>query len=1069
MNSSRPHARSAHFNAESPHDTAGGPSAGPRFRPLFRTAPGRVFALAGLVASGLAGTSAVLLASAQTAGAATPSPTCTSATCTVTFSETGAPVTWDVPDGASPLNVTLYGADGGLADGGGDRGSGGEVQAAVSASNGTALTISVGGTASFNSAGYNGGGKGETDSGAGGGATDLYEGATPVLVAGGGGGAGENLGSNGGGGGNADNPGGPGATLLADGATLGGGGGGGAGAQNLGGLGGPGGAVSGTSTCNPSTLTAGSSGNPGVAGAGGGGALDAGGGGGGGGGGYYGGGQGGGDALDGCGNQSATGGGGGGSSYTGGPGVSGVTVNDTPSFQASSLSGNGEAVISYGDPVATSRPSFDAVSGQALVVPAASGLLSAAAGTAGPPRDTLAVSLRSATTFQGGTVTLDGNGDGGFTYSPPANFTGTDTFSYTVTDTTDGAGDYATGTASIQVSPALQVTTSSVPGGQYGVSYDQSMGAAGGNGPYTWSVALGSLPTGLKLSPSGLISGTPTAPGTFGFSVKATDSSIPTAFSATQALSVTIAAAPLKITASSPAMAYGGVAPAITPIYDGFLNSDTAASLTTAPNCSTTATSSSPVGNYSSTCSGAFDPNYDITYANGSVSVGTALLAITANSTTMTYGGTVPVITATYGGFANGDSPASLSTPPTCSSGATNSSPVGTYPAICTEAVDPNYAIGYTAGTVTVTPAPLVITASNGSMTEGGPVPAITPVYGGWVNGDNAASLGTAPTCSTTATSSSLPGTYPATCRGAVGSNNAISYVAGTVTVNAASSGAPPAGTPSVGGTTGTPATGTPTTGTPAGEQTPAAFPHAWLSYPNGAVVNFAGQDYVFAGGRAFVTTGKSFGAIEKVDHAKAMSAPVGATAPTTVTPRSGTLITTWPVTGDPTIYVAGTDGQLHGFSTSGQFAKDGYDAALVVTVPSLGDASIGSTAGAEGAAANALATRADGAVVSSSGAFYVFAGGRAFSVPSAAALAKLRAADPARTLSGSVGAADTRAVIAGGVLLTASGRVYVSYQGVLYPFKRMAQLLADGYAGTAAVPVPGTGGLSVVTSYSGT
>jgi hypothetical protein len=54
-------------------------------------------------------------------------------------------------------------------------------------------------------------------------------------------------------------------------------------------------------------------------------------------------------------------------------------------------------------------------------------------------------------------------------------------------------------------------------------------------------------------------------------------------------------------------------------------------------------------------------------------------------------------------------------------------------------------------------------------------------------------------------------------------------------------------------------------------------------------------------------------------------------------------------------------------------------------------------------------------------------------------------------------------------VLLTASGRVYVSYPGALYPFKSMAQLVADGYAGTAGVPVPGAGGLGIVATYTGT
>ena len=54
--------------------------------------------------------------------------------------------------------------------------------------------------------------------------------------------------------------------------------------------------------------------------------------------------------------------------------------------------------------------------------------------------------------------------------------------------------------------------------------------------------------------------------------------------------------------------------PTITPTYAGFVNGDDASSLTTAPTCSTTATSSSPVGSYPSSCSGAVDANYTISY-----------------------------------------------------------------------------------------------------------------------------------------------------------------------------------------------------------------------------------------------------------------------------------------------------------------------------------------------------------------------------------------------------------------------------------------------------------------------
>jgi hypothetical protein len=87
--------------------------------------------------------------------------------------------------------------------------------------------------------------------------------------------------------------------------------------------------------------------------------------------------------------------------------------------------------------------------------------------------------------------------------------------------------------------------------------------------------------------------------------------------------------------------------------------------------------------------------------------------------------------------------------------------------------------------TLTVSPAgALTITASSGTMTYGGTVPTISPSGSGFVNGDTIASLTTQPTCSTTATSTSLPGTYPSSCSGAVDANySTIKYVPGTVTV----------------------------------------------------------------------------------------------------------------------------------------------------------------------------------------------------------------------------------------------------------------------------------------------
>ncbi len=250
--------------------------------------------------------------------------------------------------------------------------------------------------------------------------------------------------------------------------------------------------------------------------------------------------------------------------------------------------------------------------------------------------------------------------------------------------------------------------------------------------------------------------------------------------------SVEVDPAPLSIAASSASATYGSAAPTITPSYSGFVNSDNASSLTTPPTCSTSATASSPVGSYPSSCTGAVDPNYTISYVGGEVVVGTAVLVVSASSDTMTYGGALPAVTPSYSGFVNGDSASSLTTAATCSTTATAQSPVGSYPSSCTGAVDPNYTISYVGGETTIGLAPLMVTASSAATTYGSAAPTITPSYSGFVNSDDASSLTTPPTCSTSATASSPVGNYPSSCTGAVDPNYAITYFGGTVDVNAA-------------------------------------------------------------------------------------------------------------------------------------------------------------------------------------------------------------------------------------------------------------------------------------------
>ena len=98
----------------------------------------------------------------------------------------------------------------------------------------------------------------------------------------------------------------------------------------------------------------------------------------------------------------------------------------------------------------------------------------------------------------------------------------------------------------LTVSPAANTTvsvttTSPLTSGVVGTPYSQTLSAAGGTAPYTWSILTGSLPAGLSLTPAGVISGTPTSTGTQTFTVGLTDSALVTA---SQSLTLSISPAP---------------------------------------------------------------------------------------------------------------------------------------------------------------------------------------------------------------------------------------------------------------------------------------------------------------------------------------------------------------------------------------------------------------------------------------------------------------------------------------------------------------------------------------------
>src|SRR5208337_563424 len=188
------------------------------------------------------------------------------------------------------------------------------------------------------------------------------------------------------------------------------------------------------------------------------------------------------------------------------------------------------------------------------------------------------------------------------------------------------------------------------------------------------------------------------------------------------------------------------------------------------------------------------DANYASTSQWSTQTVTPAALTITAVNNAKVYGAALPTLTASYSGFVNGDTSASLASLPVLSTTATAHSPVssGPYPITASGAADSDYTISYVAGALTVTPAALTITAVNQTKVYGAALPTLTASYTGLVNGDTAATFShvpnTAPNIVSTATASShVAGSpYAITASGAADSDYSISYASGTLTVSTA-------------------------------------------------------------------------------------------------------------------------------------------------------------------------------------------------------------------------------------------------------------------------------------------
>ena len=204
----------------------------------------------------------------------------------------------------------------------------------------------------------------------------------------------------------------------------------------------------------------------------------------------------------------------------------------------------------------------------------------------------------------------------------------------------------------------------------------------------------------------------------------------------------------------------------------------------------TSATATSSVGTYNLTPSGVTftsgsASNYNITYADGTLSITPRSLVVTATGQNKVYDGTTAATVALVDNRIGGDTlivtaRAAFSDKNVGVSKAVNVSDISISGLDASNYVLHNPATNTTAD---ITAKALIITANDATKRSGTSNPPFSATYSGFVGGDTFASLGGTLTFTTPATTTSRQGSYPIIPSGASSNNYMISYVNGTLTV----------------------------------------------------------------------------------------------------------------------------------------------------------------------------------------------------------------------------------------------------------------------------------------------
>ncbi len=227
------------------------------------------------------------------------------------------------------------------------------------------------------------------------------------------------------------------------------------------------------------------------------------------------------------------------------------------------------------------------------------------------------------------------------------------------------------------------------------------------------------------------------------------------------------------ITAKSYSRAYGDNNPTFEYEVQG-------AQLDGVPEITCEATKGSPVGTYAIVVKQGTVKNYNVTFANGTLTVTKAPLIISVGTYTKRQGDPMPEFKAAYDGFKNNETEDVLTKKPVIMTTATESSAPGEYPVTVSGAEAQNYDINYQSGTLSVTEADaVIITAKSYSRTYGDNNPTFEyEVQGAQLDG--------VPEITCEATKGSPVGTYAIVVKQGTVKNYNVTFANGTLTVTKA-------------------------------------------------------------------------------------------------------------------------------------------------------------------------------------------------------------------------------------------------------------------------------------------